>query len=116
MALLTAIVFAVFGFAQGALLSLIVGVSAAWTNFLQALFGAVWLTVGMIIREGREDMVESIVSLSYVMVFLVLLARKPFELPFISYVVEWSYEGFFLTLGTLWLSQAVVKMLKKRVF
>jgi len=116
MAFLTAIVFSVFGFIQGALLSLVISLSVGFANVLQALFGAIWFTVGMMIREGKEDMVESLLALSYVSVVLVILARLPFELPFMGMVIEWSLEGLILTLGTLWLSQAVVKMLKKRVF
>lgn len=111
--LFVAIIAGLLSFLQGALLSLLVSLSAGFVNVMQAVFGAVWITVGTTMRKGVENFGETMMVLSYVGVVFVILARMPFQIPLIQYAIEWSLEGFILAVGTIWLSEALAQNVMK---
>ena len=89
-------------------------IAGSFGIFVSLVFVLVFATLGMKIRKGKEDAIETILSMvSVLAVFAFLAAMGVRQLEFI---VDMTLPGILLAFTSVWLGEAVtsnIKMLKQ---
>jgi hypothetical protein len=105
----TFLISGVMFFGLGFLLSTIQTLTAGWYNVIQGVIGLALFGLGMKMRPGKEDFVQSLGMLIFFGVIFQLIEKLPMKIPFFHYAVEFSVEGLAMLLGVMWTAESIVR-------
>lgn len=111
--IVTALLSGLTFFGLGAILTWINVLNTTITTILQGL-----LILGFAIgvkkfRKGREILdLDTLINVLGIWVFYLVLARLPFEIPFISFTLSLSFIGGLLSIMAIWFTEGLVQRIK----